>query len=87
METPKKIKTLTALVTSKSGDKSLRVTIDYKVKHPKYNKYIRRRTRLAVHDERNVAGVGDTVEIVESRPYSKAKSWRVVQLVQKAIQA
>ncbi len=87
MEPAKKIKTLTALVTSKSGDKSLRVTIDYKVKHPKYNKYIRRRTRLAVHDERNVAGVGDTVEIVESRPYSKTKSWRVVQLVQKAIQA
>ena len=87
METAKKTKTLTGVVTSKSGDKSLRVTIDYKVKHPKYNKYIRRRTRLAVHDERNVAGVGDTVEIVESRPYSKTKSWRVVQLVQKAIQA
>ncbi len=87
METAKKTKTLTGVVTSKSGDKSLRVTIDYKVKHPKYNKYIRRRTRLAVHDERNVAGVGDTVAIVESRPYSKTKSWRVVQLVQKAIQA
>ncbi len=87
METAKKTKTLTGVVTSKSGDKSLRVTIDYKVKHPKYNKYIRRRTRLGVHDERNVAGVGDTVEIVESRPYSKTKSWRVVQLVQKAIQA
>jgi small subunit ribosomal protein S17 len=87
METARKTRTLTGLVTSKSGDKSLRVTIDYKVKHPKYNKYIRRRTRLAVHDERNLATVGDTVEIAESRPYSKTKSWRVVQLVQKAIQA
>ena len=87
METTRKIKTLTGLVTSKSGDKSLRVTIDFKVKHPKYNKYIRRRTKLAVHDERNLCGVGDTVEITESRPYSKMKSWRVVQLVQKAIQA
>jgi small subunit ribosomal protein S17 len=87
MDTTKKIKTLTGLVTSKSGNKSIRVTIDYKVKHPKYNKYIRRRTKLAVHDERNLCGVGDTVEITESRPYSKTKSWRVVQVTQKAIQA
>ena len=87
METTKKIKTLTGLVTSKSGDKSIRVTIGCKVKHPKYNKYIRRRTRLAVHDERNLCGIGDTVEITESRPYSKTKSWRVVQVTQKAMQA
>jgi small subunit ribosomal protein S17 len=87
METTQKIKTLTGLVTSRSGHKSIRVTIDYKVKHPKYNKFIRRRTRLAVHDERNQCGVGDTVEIAESRPYSKTKSWRVVQVTQKAVQA
>ena len=87
METTKKTKTLTGFVASKSGDKSIRVTVDYKVKHPKYNKYIRRRTKLAVHDERNLCGVGDTVEITESRPYSKTKSWRVVQVTQKAIQA
>ena len=53
METTKKIKTLTGIVSSKSGIKSIRVTIDYKVKHPKYGKYIRRRTKLAVHDELN----------------------------------
>jgi small subunit ribosomal protein S17 len=87
METTKRIKTVTGIVTSKSGDKSLRVTIDYKVKHPKYNKYIRRRTKLAVHDERNLCGVGDVVEITESRPYSKTKSWRVVQVTQQATQA
>jgi small subunit ribosomal protein S17 len=87
MEMTKKIKTLTGLVTSRSGAKSIRVTIDYKVKHPKYNKFIRRRTRLAVHDERNQCGVGDTVEIAESRPYSKTKSWRVVEVTQKAVQA
>ena len=87
METTKKIKTLTGLVTSKSGDKSIRVTIDCKVKHPKYNKYIRRQTRLAVHDEQNLCGVGDTVAIAESRPYSRMKSWRVVQVTQKAIRA
>jgi small subunit ribosomal protein S17 len=87
METTKRIKTLTGVVSSKSGDKSLRVTIAYKVKHPKYNKYMRRKTRLAVHDEHNVCGVGDVVEITESRPYSKMKSWRVVQVTQKAVQA
>jgi small subunit ribosomal protein S17 len=87
METTKKVKTLTGIVTSKSGDKSLRVTIDYRVKHPKYNKYLARRAKLAVHDEGNRAGVGDVVEIAESRPYSKTKSWRVVQVTQKAIQA
>lgn len=87
METTKRIKTLTGIVTSKSGDKSIRVAIGFKVKHPKYNKYIRHRTKLAVHDERNLCGVGDTVEITESRPYSKTKSWRVVQVTQKAIQA
>jgi small subunit ribosomal protein S17 len=87
METTKKEKTLTGTVSTKSGIKSIRVTIDYKVKHPKYGKYIRRRTKLAVHDELNQAGVGDVVEITESRPYSKTKSWRVVRVVQKAAQA
>lgn len=81
------MKTLTGIVSSKSGLKSIRVTIDYKVKHPKYGKYIRRRTKLAVHDELNVSGVGDVVEITESRPYSKMKSWRVVRVIQKAVQA
>ena len=80
-------KTLTGVVTSNSGNKSIRVTIDYKVKHPKYGKYVRRRTKVGVHDERNECGVGDLVEIAECRPYSKAKSWRLVRVVQKAIQA
>ena len=87
METTKTMKTLTGIVSSKSGLKSIRVTIDYKVKHPKYGKYIRRRTKLAVHDELNASGVGDVVEITECRPYSKTKSWRVVRVIQKAVQA
>jgi small subunit ribosomal protein S17 len=87
METTKRMKTLTGTVSSKSGLKSIRVTIDYKVKHPKYGKYIRRRTKLAVHDELNASGVGDVVEITESRPYSRMKSWRVVRVIQKAVQA
>lgn len=86
METTKKSKTLTGVVSSNSGAKSIRVTIDYRVMHPKYGKYIRRRTKFAVHDEHGQCGVGDRVEITESRPYSKTKSWRVVRVLQKAAQ-
>jgi len=81
-----KLKTLTAVVMSKSGNKSITVAIDFKVKHPKYGKYIKRRTKLAVHDEHNQSGVGDLIEIVESRPYSKTKSWRFVRVLEKASQ-
>ncbi len=82
-----KIKTLTAAVVSKSGDKSVTVAIDYKVKHPKYGKYMKRRTKLAVHDEHNQSGVGDVVEIAQCRPCSKRKSWRLLKIVQKVEQA
>ena len=87
METQKEAKTRTGVVTSNSGDKSIRVTIEYKVKHPRYGRYVRRRTKLAVHDESNVSAVGDLVEIAECRPYSKSKSWRVVRVVEKVIGA
>ena len=87
METEKEARTLTGVVTSNSGDKSIRVTIEYKVKHPRYGKYVKRRMKLAVHDELNISGVGDVVDIVECRPYSKSKSWRVRRVVQKAIGA
>jgi len=82
-----KVKTLTAAVVSKSGDKSVTVAIDYKVKHPKYGKYMRRRTKLSVHDENNQSGVGDVVEIAQCRPRSKRKSWRLLKIVQKVEQA
>ncbi len=82
-----KVKTLTAAVVSKSGDKSVTVAIDYKVKHPKYGKYMRRRTKLAVNDEHNQSGVGDVVEIAQCRPLSKRKSWRLLKIVQKVEQA
>ena len=87
MDTQKEMRTLTGVVTSDSGDKSIRVTIEYKVKHPKYGKYVKRRVKVGVHDELNVSGVGDLVEIAECRPYSKYKSWRVVRVLQKAIGA
>lgn len=82
-----KIKTLTGVVTSKSGRKSIKVVIDYKIKHPKYGKYIRRRTKLGVHDEHEQAGVGDLVEIAECRPVSKSKNWRLVKVAQRAVMA
>ena len=82
----KKIKTITAEVVSKSGEKSIKVAINYKVKHPKYGKYIRKRTTLGVHDEHNKANVGDVVEIAECRPVSKSKSWRLVSIVSSSAQ-
>ena len=81
------LKTLTAVVVSNSGDKSIKVTIDYKVRHPKYGKYIKRRMKIGVHDEHNQSSVGDVVEIAECRPRSKTKSWRLVKVLEKAGQA
>jgi small subunit ribosomal protein S17 len=82
-----KIKTLMAAVVSKSGNKSVTVAIDYKVKHPKYGKYMKRRTKLAVHDEHNQSNVGDIVEIAQCRPRSKSKSWRLLKILEKVEQA
>ena len=81
----KTLKTKRGVVVSKSGDKSVRVQIDYTVKHPMYGKYIKRRTKLGVHDPENAAGIGDTVDIMECRPISKSKSWRLVKVVSKGI--
>ena len=79
-----KVKTAQAIVVGKSGNKSVKVSMDYVFTHPKYGKIVKRRTRLIVHDERNEAGVGDVVEIVGCRPYSKTKSWRLVRIMEKA---
>jgi len=73
-------------VISNSGSKSVRVAIDFKVKHPKYGKYVKCRTKLGVHDEHSQSGIGDLVEIAQCRPYSKSKSWRLVKVVQKAVE-
>lgn len=81
----RELKTMTGVVVSNSGDKSRRVVIDYKIKHPKYGKYIKRRTKLGVHDPHNASDVGDLVEITQCRPQSKTKSWRLVKVVEKAI--
>jgi small subunit ribosomal protein S17 len=70
-----------AQVVSTYGDKTIRVMIDNLVKHPKYGKFMHRRTKLAVHDPENVAKLGDIVEIVPCRRISKSKSWRLSRVV------
>ena len=85
METAAVTKNQKAVVVSKSGDKSIVCQIDYRIKHPQYGKYIRRRTKLGVHDPKNLAQVGDKVEIAECRPISKTKNWRLVKIVEKAV--
>jgi len=79
---PKRV--MTGIVTSDKTDKTRRVEIARLVKHPKYKKYLRRRTVCYAHDENNESGVGDTVEIVESRPLSKLKRWHLVRVVEKS---
>jgi small subunit ribosomal protein S17 len=73
-----------AVVVKKSGDKTVKVAIDYKVKHPLYGKYIRKRTSLRVHDQDNAANEGDLVQVQECRPFSKTKSWRLVKVLETA---
>lgn len=70
------------VVTSAKMNKTRRVEIPRLVKHPQYSKYIRRRTICHVHDEKNESKLGDRVEIVESRPFSKTKTWRLVRVVE-----
>lgn len=76
-----------AVVESDHQDKTIKVRIDRSVKHPKYGKYLKRRSMLHVHDEKNEAKAGDVVEIVECRPISKLKTWRLAKIVRKAAQA
>ena len=72
------------VVTSDKAAKTRRVEIPRLVKHPRYGKYLRRRTACLVHDEENQSQEGDTVEIVESRPRSKTKRWELVRVVSKS---
>lgn len=77
-------RTLTGRVVSNKMDKSVTVKIDRVVKHPVYGKYIRRSTKLHVHDENNQCQEGDLVTIRQCRPISKTKSWTLVEVVEKA---
>jgi small subunit ribosomal protein S17 len=77
-------KQLIGVVRSKTGDKSIKVVYEYKTPHPLYKKEIRRKTTVHAHDEKNISSVGDKVLIMSTRPLSKLKRWRVVDLVEKA---
>ncbi|MBP6871693.1 MAG: 30S ribosomal protein S17 [Bacteroidales bacterium] len=72
------------LVVSNKMEKSIVVQIERKVKHPKYGKFVRKTTKLVAHDEQNECGIGDTVKIMETRPMSKNKCWRLVEIIEKA---
>jgi small subunit ribosomal protein S17 len=77
-------KELVGVVRSKTGDKSVKVVYQYKTPHPLYKKEIRRKTTVHVHDEANESKVGDKVRIMATRPLSKMKRWRVVEIIEKA---
>ena len=77
-------KVRTGVVVSISGDKSITVKIDYRKHHPKYGKMMTISKKLHVHDENNECGIGDKVTVMETRPLSKTKRWRLVEIVERA---
>ncbi len=77
-------KRITGIVTSRSGNKTIKVTFFFKIPHPIYKKEIKRKTVLHVHDEENACKLGDKVELMETRPISKLKRWRVVRIIEAA---
>ena len=76
-------KTKAGVVTSNKGDKSITVKVERKVKHPLYGKFVKKSTKFHAHDEKNECSIGDTVKIMETRPISKTKRWRLVEVVEK----
>ena len=72
------------VVVSNKMDKSILVAINRQIKHPIYGKFIKKTTKLMVHDDQNDAGEGDTVRIMETRPISKSKRWRLVEVLERA---
>jgi len=77
-------KTRQGLVISNRMDKTIAVQLDRTMRHPLYNKIIHRHAKLYAHDEKNEAGIGDTVLVMETRPLSKMKRWRLVKILEKA---
>ncbi len=77
-------KTRIGLVVSDKMEKSIVVAVERKVKHPMYGKFVKTTTKFKAHDEGNTCGIGDTVLIMETRPLSKTKNWRLVEILEKA---
>ncbi|MBM4349049.1 MAG: 30S ribosomal protein S17 [Deltaproteobacteria bacterium] len=84
MEERGKRKTLTGVVSSDKMDKTVVVMVNRLVLHPVYKKYIRKRTKVKAHDEKNESHIGDKVLLIETRPLSKVKRWRVKKIVERA---
>jgi small subunit ribosomal protein S17 len=74
----------TGIVTSSKMDKSIVVMVERKVKHPKYGKYVKKSSKFVAHDEKNDCNEGDTVKITETRPLSKRKNWRLMEILERA---
>jgi small subunit ribosomal protein S17 len=84
METRNLRKERVGLVVSDKMNKSIAVVVERKVKHPIYGKFVKRTTKFIAHDENNDCHIGDTVRIMETRPLSKIKCWRLVEIIEKA---
>ncbi len=74
----------TGVVVSNKMDKTIVVVVERKEKHPMYGKFVKKTTKFVAQDDRNECGIGDTVRIMETRPLSKTKTWRLVEIVEKA---
>ena len=77
-------KTRVGVVVSDKMDKTITVAVKYRVRHPMYGKIINRTTKIKAHDEKNECGIGDTVRVMETRPLSHDKRWRLVEIIEKA---
>lgn len=84
MEERGKRKTLTGMVSSDKMDKTIVVMVNRLVLHPTYKKYVRKRTKVKAHDEKNECRIGDKVRLIETRPLSKDKRWRVKEILERA---
>lgn len=80
----KRRKTRIGIVSSDKMTKTITVAVERKVKHPIYGKFVKKTTKFHAHDENNTAGIGDVVRIMETRPLSKTKRWRLVEIIEKA---
>ena len=84
METRKLRKERVGLVVSDKMDKSIVIVVERKVKHPMYGKFVKKTSKFTAHDEKNDCNIGDTVKIMETRPLSKNKCWRLVEIIERA---
>jgi small subunit ribosomal protein S17 len=82
----KRTRVVTGKVVSNKMDKTITVLLERRVKHPVYGKYITRSSKIHAHDENNQCGIGDTVTVAETRPISKSKSWKLLEVVESATQ-